>query len=225
MYLSFRSLPMSNSRRRIDVTHILGFSMQKRPAFTLVELLVVIAIIGILVALLLPAVQAARQSAQRNQCLNNLKQISLALHLHHNAHSDLPVGAISCCWGTWQPAILPYIEEIQLGEAYTFEQPMNWDTVGSYGYGRHAQSAGDNRSLLGADMSERPGHFTLQGYHVAQLRRQFREHESLCVGCPLRFNGHQVSGSPLRRNRKPGLHAPDAVRRDYGRIEQNAADI
>src|SRR5215510_14928109 len=96
--------------------------MRKR-AFTLVELLVVIAIIGVLVALLLPAVQAAREAARRMQCGNHLKQIGLALQNYHDVFNSLPYGArcrtISAAgtnnntgaWGpSWYVGILPFCE-------------------------------------------------------------------------------------------------------------------
>jgi prepilin-type N-terminal cleavage/methylation domain-containing protein len=94
--------------------------------FTLVELLVVIAIIGVLVALLLPAVQAAREAARRSSCSNNLKQVALALHNHHDVYNRFPPGAgndqqpfgtqntinTSAQWGSsWMVYILPYLEQ------------------------------------------------------------------------------------------------------------------
>jgi prepilin-type N-terminal cleavage/methylation domain-containing protein len=96
---------------------------------TLVELLVVIAIIGVLISLLLPAVQSARESARRAQCANNLKQIGLALQNHHDAKRALPPGAVldnACCFDNglektytgWTIEILPYLELGALRQLY-----------------------------------------------------------------------------------------------------------
>lgn len=93
--------------------------------FTLVELLVVIAIIGVLVALLLPAVQAAREAARRSQCGNNLKQMALGVHNYISAKNTLPPGAIvtgECCsaysYSNWAIEILPMIEQQSLYASY-----------------------------------------------------------------------------------------------------------
>jgi prepilin-type N-terminal cleavage/methylation domain-containing protein len=89
--------------------------------FTLVELLVVIAIIGILVALLLPAIQSAREAARRSQCMNNLKQIGIALQNHHDTHKTLPMGAALQEGAMWSGFILPYMEEAALSSILTID--------------------------------------------------------------------------------------------------------
>jgi prepilin-type N-terminal cleavage/methylation domain-containing protein len=112
----------------------------RRRAFTLVELLVVIAIIGVLVALLLPAVQSARESARRMQCTNNVRQIGLALHNFHDTHQTLPPGAVDPATALrhaftkfniptnvihgWAPFIYPYIEQKALYDQYVWDK--NW---------------------------------------------------------------------------------------------------
>jgi len=86
--------------------------------FTLIELLVVIGIIGVLLALLLPAVQSARESSRRVLCINNLKQIGLAMHQYHDTHAVLPPGKKGCCWGTWLVYTLPHLEQSALFNAW-----------------------------------------------------------------------------------------------------------
>src|SRR5437762_7032383 len=89
---------------------------RRRAAFTLVELLVVIAIIGVLVALLLPAVQAAREAARRSQCTNNLRQMAIGLHNYHDVNQSFPINYRPVTNGpySWMQAILPYIEQANL---------------------------------------------------------------------------------------------------------------
>ena len=107
--------------------------------FTLVELLVVIAIIGILIALLLPAVQAAREAARRSQCTNHLKQIALAAHNYHDTQKTLPTGAIYVngspapsfrdggYGATWITMMLPFMEQSALHDQYDFSLPSDHD--------------------------------------------------------------------------------------------------
>ncbi|WP_435021213.1 DUF1559 domain-containing protein [Tundrisphaera sp. TA3] len=100
-----------------------------RRGFTLIELLVVIAIIAVLIALLLPAVQAAREAARRSQCINNLKQIGLAMLNYENSVGTLPPGVVGCCNGTWQSFILPYLEQGGLYNAYNYSNPRYSDVA------------------------------------------------------------------------------------------------
>jgi prepilin-type N-terminal cleavage/methylation domain-containing protein/prepilin-type processing-associated H-X9-DG protein len=101
--------------------------------FTLIELLVVIAIIGVLCAILLPAIQAAREAARRSSCSNNLRQMGLGLHGYHEAHSTFPMGYVatpdpdpyqtSPGWG-WGAMILPQIEQSALFDSANFLLPL-----------------------------------------------------------------------------------------------------
>jgi len=117
-------------------------SARSKTAFTLIELLVVIAIIAVLISLLLPAVQSAREAARRAQCLNNLKQIGIALHTCHEIHGTFPPGYVSNFrrdsgdegtaeddigpgWG-WASQILPQMEQAPIHSAINFSLTMTY---------------------------------------------------------------------------------------------------
>jgi prepilin-type N-terminal cleavage/methylation domain-containing protein len=129
----WRQVRRSNSitRSKIHPFSFDGYKMRKKPrnertakcrpaAFTLVELLVVITIIGILIALLLPAVQTAREAARKMQCANNLKQLGLALHSYVSTHNVLPPGAMDANGLGFTVMILPQLEQQALYDQFDF---------------------------------------------------------------------------------------------------------
>src|ERR1700731_4260119 len=102
---------------------------RKRGAFTLIELLVVISIIGVLIALLVPAVQKVREAAARTQCTNNLKQIGLGLYNYEASFQEFPSQAAKPPnHSGWMVEILPYIEQASI---YQIFQNNNWDPTAS----------------------------------------------------------------------------------------------
>ena len=122
-----------------------------RRGFTLIELLVVIAIISVLIALLLPAVQSAREAARRIQCVNNLKQFGLAMHNYVSANNSFPSGAVfnlnvppcsgnsygcSCQNTTWFVLTMPYVEGGAMFNAFNFSIGSEGTTqITGYAYG------------------------------------------------------------------------------------------
>jgi len=142
MTIALRSFSCEKNLMRVaNSRHLDSFTLVELPvaskcqraAFTLVELLVVIAIIGILVALLLPAVQAAREAARRTQCSNNIKQIVLALHNYHDTNRSFPFGQYQffqqnpdTTRGCWMHSLMPFLEQS------AYHDRMNFSSVYHY---------------------------------------------------------------------------------------------
>jgi prepilin-type N-terminal cleavage/methylation domain-containing protein/prepilin-type processing-associated H-X9-DG protein len=112
---------MSGTRSETLVVRVVA---GRRRAFTLVELLVVIAIIGVLVSLLLPAVQAAREAARRTQCSNHLKQLGLAMHNYESSHRAFPPISPQHTGVSAQAQVLPFIEQGNLADLMDLSQPL-----------------------------------------------------------------------------------------------------
>ncbi|MDP6721385.1 MAG: DUF1559 domain-containing protein [Pirellulaceae bacterium] len=155
--------------------------IRRTGGFTLVELLVVIAIIGILVALLLPAVQAAREAARRMSCSNNMKQIGLAMHNYHDTYKTFPYGegappVSGRRWygPNWRIAILPFIEQAPMYDQLSFGTGANF----TFDACRPGFRGRANRML--------------EGYTVPVYR---------CPSSSLPINGTNVSPSPTNNNR------------------------
>ena len=198
-----------------------------RRAFTLVELLVVIAIIGILIALLLPAVQAAREAARRMQCSNNLRQLGLAMHNYHSSLNCFPPGFMvrgylgnttpgGWAWGVF---LMPYIEQSPLRDKlsptkYTLEQVINDPALVAHAAdrsGRIPLSVVAHRTAEDA-----PGGSQSQGC-VGQLHLLPRV---------LQFHGHDAFDEAEQRRvlRRKRHEDPGRDRRDQQHLRHRRAD-
>jgi prepilin-type N-terminal cleavage/methylation domain-containing protein len=196
--------------------------------FTLVELLVVIAIIGTLVALLLPAVQAAREAARRSSCQNNLRQIGLAIHSYHGVHRCFPPGAVNlgvCCstesFTSWTLSILPHLEQTALHRLYnhaaTNESPENRLVRQEY------VAAYVCPSDIGANLLERPETGPANDRRIAYMTGSYRgvggrsdgsgwwDNYPQYTKLPRHWKGvfHVVDGRAKLPDGQPGMQRPE----------------
>src|SRR5579859_6029688 len=144
---------------------------KSRRGFTLIELLVVIAIIAVLVSLLLPAVQQAREAARRTQCKNNLKQLGLAMHNYHDAYLGFPMGKNTTASGLTnfpaQARILPYIDQTNLYNQINFNVgPTNAANVLAYNTTLPAFRCPTDTDTMQAVIGGRSNYYTNTGTNV-----------------------------------------------------------
>ncbi|MFP6765826.1 MAG: DUF1559 domain-containing protein [Planctomycetaceae bacterium] len=173
---------------------------QSRPGFTLIELLVVIAIIAILMALLLPAVQNAREAARRTQCKNNLKQIGLALHEYHGTFNSFPIGAL------WAPTPDNHPVDPEVRGASFFVAILPWlEQRNLYDVLQHEASGG----VAGVSHPDNPNGSALNGVYLPMYVCPSSSLDQVAVGQPFDLMTGDyigISGAAFRN----GQPSPDA---------------
>ncbi|QDU63799.1 putative major pilin subunit [Planctomycetes bacterium Pan216] len=173
---------------------LMGNLSMRRHGFTLVELLVVIAIIGVLVGLLLPAVQQAREAARRTQCLNNMKQIGTALHNYISNHQVLPPGSVAANELGWTVMILPLMDRESLYSKFNFRS-------GSY---RLAGKAENGLVRVGTFLC--PSSSEDRGLHDHDLIGGQRVYTTNYYGVAGPIGSHPVTGSAYPSSPTSGVH-------------------
>jgi prepilin-type N-terminal cleavage/methylation domain-containing protein/prepilin-type processing-associated H-X9-DG protein len=164
-----------------------------RRAFTLIELLVVIAIIGLLVALLLPAVQQAREAARRAQCANNLKQIGLALHNYEATHRTFPPGRLNFPMVfSAQAQLLPYLENESVGTMLNFNVAPSFTVSGPPTANSTAAAAMIHSFLCPSDLGQVPGNTFGPTNYVACTGDGVGDAASIKTGDGLMYSGSTV---------------------------------
>jgi prepilin-type N-terminal cleavage/methylation domain-containing protein/prepilin-type processing-associated H-X9-DG protein len=169
--------------------------MRTRRGFTLIELLVVIAIIAVLIALLLPAVQAAREAARRSQCVNNLKQLGLAMQNYHDTQGTFPMGRMGLNYNyttgtqannrrTWAISIMPYLEQGAIFQSVNFSlsslQLQNTTVILTAVAGFHCPSDPQSYSIeVGSTASRR-----YEGNYVVNWGNSHFTQDQCNSGCP-----------------------------------------
>jgi prepilin-type N-terminal cleavage/methylation domain-containing protein/prepilin-type processing-associated H-X9-DG protein len=178
---------------------------RRTPGFTLIELMVVIAVLGILLALLLPAVQSAREAARRAQCSGHLKQIALAMHNYQTVHSVLPPGKKGCCWGTWLVYALPHLEQQPLYNAWNScginaaGVPTGYDLDLRY-FGAANVTVTSTRLevyLCPSDMSNAPLSATLNGLTYSCTSQNFAANFGNTTVLQGDYQGIKFAGAPF----------------------------